>query len=621
MEENTASLSCKSVVPTPETLAKLIKRLRLLTFTLLPLEVDPGSVNDPTSRIITPKVISAYTKAAGNLVEAVPYCLLRARRDFMIEANRNPADYGENRGRAVACEVLARRIVHNSPIDRIPAILSTRYSHRQSDGDIEFSSAIELAIDSHCPIFLSSSEAQDVIQSLWKGDLVQISNDDHNVDYVPAYDRLDPTFWGHWDPSRIGVPRYQNVIRVVIWLFFLVVYSQAVREPLDRLDPLHRHLDIWEILLYVLALAFAFEDLHNVYKTLSFATWRAFRFWHIVAIITDALLLTAFILRVSGLASLDGKRDQLRLHSFQVLSFVSPFIWMKLITVFDGYKYIGTMQICVSRMLRESGIFFALLSILGIGFLQGLYALDAADGQTETSGEVVHVMVQSLLQSPDFEKFSGSSAGMILYYFWNVATALVLINVLISLFASAYSDVVEDAEAEYLAFFAGKAVAMIRAPDTYVYPAPFNLVETFFIAPFELVYRFPPARLADEFLRRRVLSSSDYAKLNRFFMTVLFFIPLTVIALYESSSPKTRWLDDFINGTPLDEGDSPADCDPQVEGEDAGNGLVISRVPFSELVKEFPNTHESSEANIVKEIHQLKTRLDAVIASLDEKKS
>ena len=30
---------------------------------------------------------------------------------------------------------------------------------------------------------------------------------------------------------------------------------------------------------------------------------------------------------------------------------------------------------------------------------------------------------------------------MTLYYFWNVATALVLINVLISLFSSAYSDV------------------------------------------------------------------------------------------------------------------------------------------------------------------------------------
>lgn len=87
---------------------------------------------------------------------------------------------------------------------------------------------------------------------------------------------------------------------------------------------------------------------------------------------------------------------------------------------------------------------------------------------------------------------------------WNVVTALILLNVLISLFASAYSDVrlaflafsfpgyrasffhqiVDDAEAEFLTFLAGKTIGMIRAPDEFVYPAPFNIVEVF-IAPFE----------------------------------------------------------------------------------------------------------------------------------------
>jgi hypothetical protein len=33
-----------------------------------------------------------------------------------------------------------------------------------------------------------------------------------------------------------------------------------------------------------------------------------------------------------------------------------------------------------------------------MGFLQGLYALDAADGQVTSSSDVVHLMVQSLLQ-------------------------------------------------------------------------------------------------------------------------------------------------------------------------------------------------------------------------------
>lgn len=32
--------------------------------------------------------------------------------------------------------------------------------------------------------------------------------------------------------------------------------------------------------------------------------------------------------------------------------------YVELITVADGFKYIGTMQICVARMLKESGIFF-----------------------------------------------------------------------------------------------------------------------------------------------------------------------------------------------------------------------------------------------------------------------
>jgi hypothetical protein len=45
--------------------------------------------------------------------------------------------------------------------------------------------------------------------------------------------------------------------------------------------------------------------------------------------------------------------------------------------------------------------------------------------------------------------------------------------------------VTDHAEAEFLAFFAHKTVDMIRAPDNFVYPAPFNLIETFLIIPWE----------------------------------------------------------------------------------------------------------------------------------------
>lgn len=52
--------------------------------------------------------------------------------------------------------------------------------------------------------------------------------------------------------------------------------------------------------------------------------------------------------------------------------------------------------------------------------------------------------------------------GLGLYYLWNVATTVILLNILVSLFSSAYQDVIDDAEAEFLTFFAGKTIALIR---------------------------------------------------------------------------------------------------------------------------------------------------------------
>ena len=79
---------------------------------------------------------------------------------------------------ATACEVLARRIVHNMGPDRLNSIMSTRYRYVQLDGTVSnLSSALEFAIDDHwqvfnaeqftgvlivpySSIFLSSSESQ-----------------------------------------------------------------------------------------------------------------------------------------------------------------------------------------------------------------------------------------------------------------------------------------------------------------------------------------------------------------------------------------------------------------------------------------------------------------------------
>ncbi|KAF8551478.1 hypothetical protein OG21DRAFT_1499116 [Imleria badia] len=581
-DENAHMLSPEWKKPSPETITKLIKRLRALTLRLLPFEVDVKTINDPTNRIITPRVMLSYMEAAGDFGDALPYCLLRAHSDFLREARRNPANHGENLGRAVTCEVLARRIVHQTPLDKVIPMITNRYRYMESDGDVSVaSSALEVAIDHHCIVFLSSSEVQEVVTSLWNGVIIQSIDERDDIQYIPYHKSHREGFWSHIDPSRISVPRYQNVFRIVVWFIFLGVYSQAVKEPMERLNPVHVSLDLWEYALYIMALAFCLEDLRRGYKLIHYATRRSFGFWSVIAFITNTLLLAAFTLRIAGLAAAGSRAGDLKLYSFQVLSFVAPFIW-----------YMGTMQICVSRMLEESGIFFSLLCLLGAGFFQAMYALDAADGEVEDASAVINLLLQGLLQSPNYAKLTGSPVRLALFYLWNLATVVILLNVLISLFASAYSEVVGDSEAEYMTFFAWKTAAMIRAPDSYVYPAPFNLVEIF-IVPLELCG----------------LTGKNYAKLNRIVMTIVFFVPLSAIAFFEASSVQKSWVMHWLNGEDEIDLENPTIIDPVVDGPEAEHGLQISKVPFNELTRKLPNTAQSTEATILKELSDIQESL------------
>lgn len=63
------------------------------------------------------------------------------------------------------------------------------------------------------------------------------------------------------------------------------------------------------------------------YKLIHYTTRRSFGFWSVIAFITNTLLLLAFIFRLASLEAAEDRASDLRLKSFQILSFVAPFIW------------------------------------------------------------------------------------------------------------------------------------------------------------------------------------------------------------------------------------------------------------------------------------------------------
>lgn len=89
-------------------------------------------------------------------------------------------------------------------------------------------------------------------------------------------------------------------------------------------------------------------------------------------------------------------------------------------------------------------------------------------------------------------------------------------------------------------------------------------------------------------------NQSLYLKLNRFVMSFIFFIPLTAIALYESTfssdfGRKNGWIDSWFRGDDEGAEDTVENRNPVVDDENC-RGMEISKVPFEELIKVFPNT-------------------------------
>ena len=195
--------------------------------------------------------------------------------------------------------------------------------------------------------------------------------------------------------------------------------------------------------------------------------------------------------------------------------------WTRLLLYLDALRFFGAMLVILKVMMKESAIFFLLLVLLCVGFLQAFIGLDAADDNQRITADIVQAMLASVMQSPDFGGWVNRFAppfGLILYYLFTFVVMVILLNILIALYNSAYENVTDNAVDEYMALFASKTMQFVRAPDENVFIAPFNLLEIFLlIIPFEWW-----------------LSAERYEYLNDIVMTIIYMPLLAITAWLEA---------------------------------------------------------------------------------------
>ncbi|KAL0944805.1 potassium ion channel [Colletotrichum truncatum] len=483
----------QSAIPAPD-VTKIALKLRHLIELAVPCELDEEEITKAHSKVITTKVIKAAKEAGGSHYgSCVVFCLIVCKRWFKHQALVELWDADLHRVRAVACEVIAKQIIEGEEDLNylMHSVLLRRYSIIVDGEATPPANAIEKAVDLHAVKVIGSSGYQKCISYLWKGWLVQDENDP--AVFVDYKDKDNTNFIVHMDPDRIRAPMYQNATQVLISFVYIGLFTAVVNSA----NP-SGVFDTAEVLLYIFTLGFICEELTKFYK----AGYHILGFWNAFNGVLYSFITISFVLRIVGLTHHEGDdtRQFYSKLSYNFLAFSSPMIWSRLLLYLDSFRFFGAMLVVLKVMMKESIIFFALLIVLVIGFLQAFIGLDLADDWVlDDILFILQAMANAVMQSPDFDGFDQFSPpfGIILYYCFTFIVMVVLLNILIALYNSAYEDIYDNANDEYLALFAQKTMQFVRAPDENVYIPPFNLIEVIVISLFWWMEKSKFERMSD----------------------------------------------------------------------------------------------------------------------------
>lgn len=370
--------------------------------------------------------------------------------------------------------------------------LLKRYSFFADGEETSPANVIERSVDLHALRVIGSSGYQKCIKYLWNGWYCQEEGNPTN--FVEYHKRDEPNFWTHFHPDRIRAPVYQNVCQIFFSLVYLALYSAVINTVNPTGD-----LDVAEGILYVMTLAYICDELSKLWKIGK----NYFDFWNAFNSTLYSILAISFILRIAALTHSssveDEQRQELNRLSYNFVALAGPMFWMRMMLYLDSFRFFGAMFVVLRVMMKESLIFFALLFVVLVGFFQAFVGMAQVDADVPITGNIIKGMANTIMQSPEFGTFEDFAFpfGIILYYMFNfiimigrfysmfryiflqlLTLEIVLLNILIALYNSAYEDISGNAIDEYMAIFALKTMQFTRAPDENVF-IPRKYIDTF----------------------------------------------------------------------------------------------------------------------------------------------
>jgi hypothetical protein len=523
-----SSSSVKFAAPTPRQVLRICLNLKHLIDKIIPVQFEESQVLSPDSRILNPNVIQLALEAAGGDGDGEPGTSSRNYRSCLIFALLKVSGWYSDLSdfelhdselyllRSAAAQQIAKLIIEGEMDDSYLFIqmLCHRYVINENTVDSDPTNAVELAVDSHSITVIGSSGYQRCMKWLWRGWIVQSARDP--TEYVLYRDIAKPAAIVHFTPDRIKTPLYQNILEVGSSVIYLFLYTAIINQSEKGVAPL----DIFEFFYYFFTIGYIYDEVVKLYHV----GYNYLSFWNVFNDFMYAIIICSMSLRFLSLSKPPNSDIALSLDlaSFRLFACAAPLMWCRLLLYLDSQRFVGAMIVVMKLMMKESIVFFVLLSIVIVGFLQGFLGLDNADGNADATQLIISNLVRTVLGDgsfQDFERFAPPYAN-ILYYFYNFLVSVILLNILVALYASAYDKIVSNAIDEYMALVSAKTLRYIRAPDAMVYVPPLNLIELF-LSPLSW------------FVSRKV-----HYRVNYWVMVVIYFPFLAYVSIRESKESR-----------------------------------------------------------------------------------
>lgn len=587
---------------------RICLNLKKLIDKVIPIVFDTNDITTQNSPILNTNVIDLVYTAAGGKGDGKPgtsshkyrgaliFCLLRVCDWYWQQAENELWDNELYSLRAVSAQKLAAIIIEETEDDEylFLGMLCHRYVINLKGEDAQPVSALELAVDMHSTIVIGSSGYQRCVKWLWRGWIVQSTTDPYLYVLYKGVSSL--SLKTHFDPSRVRTPLYQNILEICFSIFYLVLFSIILNTHQVETTGL----DVFEIFFYLFTAGSIMDEIVKFYHV----GLNYIGFWNVFNDCMYCIIVVAIAFRFVSLNNTGDTRELYDEASFRILSCASPFMWSRLLLYLDAQKFVGAMIVVVKTMMKESILFFVLLAVVILGFLQGFLGLDASDGKSEATKHILISLVNTVIGASGFEDVSNlvPPYASVLYYIYSFLLSVILMNILIALYSTAYANIVENATDEYFALVAQKTLRYIRAPDKELYVPPLNLLE-FIIFPLSFV-----------------VSSATYRLINYIIMLIIYSPLLTYIAIDELNNARRIQYNRF-KGYPDDSNELDTEWD-LTDGYDAdvgdGVGAIQERSDEVDIALQEQRIGEEQDAEFRIDLLKFNLDIDKVVQPVTE---